>query len=145
MRFHREMPFSTYDRDNDFASGRSCAIRHQGGWWYNDCFACNINGVYGESWDIGLCLVHRIEQTHHCNVTHTEMKMRPLETDNSFWVYVFVLRYFMLILRKNVTLFKHAFICNHSERSRRTVSLTSLTNCFFNNVLTMVCSYTSLC
>ena len=42
------MQFSTWDRDNDRWSGASCAAYGGGlgGWWFNSCFYCNLNGPY---------------------------------------------------------------------------------------------------
>ena len=39
------MQFSTKERDNDLSS-INCAVRHKGGWWYNQCSWANLNGVY---------------------------------------------------------------------------------------------------
>ena len=39
------MQFSTKERDNDLSSV-NCAVRHKGGWWYNQCSWANLNGVY---------------------------------------------------------------------------------------------------
>lgn len=39
------MKFSTFDNDQD-RSEQSCAEVYGGGWWYNDCQAANLNGVY---------------------------------------------------------------------------------------------------
>ncbi|XP_076352428.1 uncharacterized protein LOC143247289 isoform X2 [Tachypleus tridentatus] len=46
MSYHSSMPFSTKDVDNDFWPGGNCAEEHTGGWWYNQCDACNLNGQY---------------------------------------------------------------------------------------------------
>lgn len=43
------MEFSTRDRDNDRSYGYSCAAASGSGWWYNLCFAANLNGHPG-SW-----------------------------------------------------------------------------------------------
>jgi len=39
------MAFSTGDRDNDHHRG-SCAVEYEGGWWFNDCAHCNLNGKF---------------------------------------------------------------------------------------------------
>lgn len=40
--------FSTPDEDND-SSGTDCAGVYQAGWWYNNCYKANLNGIY--YWD----------------------------------------------------------------------------------------------
>ncbi|XP_052786383.1 microfibril-associated glycoprotein 4-like [Mya arenaria] len=44
--YHDGQPFSTYDHDMDQHSSSSCAITYHGGWWYNGCYAANLNGRY---------------------------------------------------------------------------------------------------
>ena len=43
--YHNGMKFSTYDRDNDWDDD-SCARKHKGGWWYNNCYMVNPTGLY---------------------------------------------------------------------------------------------------
>jgi len=43
--YHSGQMFSTYDRDNDPYSPYSCAARKGGGFWYNGCSQCNVNGA----------------------------------------------------------------------------------------------------
>ena len=45
---HNGMKFSASDRDNDRYSG-NCAVTHRSGFWFNECFAINLNGVYSDS------------------------------------------------------------------------------------------------
>ena len=38
------MKFSAQDMRNDF-SVSNCALQFGGGWWYNNCMICNLNGL----------------------------------------------------------------------------------------------------
>ena len=75
---HNGMKFTTIDRDNDKAS-INCALLFSGAWWYNNCHASNLNGLYlrgktetyadGVNW-------WAFRRTHYYSLKFTEMKMR---------------------------------------------------------------------
>ena len=50
MTFHNNMPFSTYDRDND-RSSLNCAAHNtlKGAWWYKSCWKSSLNGKYSNN------------------------------------------------------------------------------------------------
>jgi len=50
LSYQNGMMFTTYDRDYDRAS-ENCAVRHGGGFWYNNCFRCGVNCVRSSSID----------------------------------------------------------------------------------------------
>ncbi|XP_071789732.1 ficolin-2-like [Asterias amurensis] len=51
---HNGMLFTTKDTDNDrrtqsdviYGNELNCGISFRGGWWYNNCYICNPNGLY---------------------------------------------------------------------------------------------------
>jgi hypothetical protein len=43
---HNNMPFSTFDSDNDMRFYDNCAQLFKSGWWFNACFQANLNGIY---------------------------------------------------------------------------------------------------
>ncbi|NXR97238.1 FCN1 protein, partial [Oxylabes madagascariensis] len=79
LSYHRDMPFSTTDQDNDMSSF-NCATEYKGAWWYNDCHFSNLNGIYwmgvhgsyadGINWKTG--------KEYHYSYKQTEMKFRPV-------------------------------------------------------------------
>ena len=75
---HNGMPFSTLDRDNDDWSG-NCANKYKGGWWYNNCFAANLNGEYlglsGNEWKGVVWYTWKEKQS----LKSTQMKMRRVQ------------------------------------------------------------------
>ncbi|XP_051861585.1 fibrinogen-like protein 1 isoform X1 [Drosophila albomicans] len=46
MRSTENKKFTTFDRDNDSADN-NCAVVYDSGWWYNNCYNCNLNALYG--------------------------------------------------------------------------------------------------
>ncbi|NXD67577.1 FCN1 protein, partial [Eolophus roseicapillus] len=79
LSYHKDMPFSTTDEDNDMSSF-NCATEYKGAWWYNDCHYSNLNGMYwlgvhgsyadGINWKTG--------KEYHYSHKRTEMKFRPV-------------------------------------------------------------------
>ncbi|TVK90556.1 GATA-binding factor 2 [Bagarius yarrelli] len=43
---HDGRAFSTYDRDHDRYAAGNCAQYYGAGWWFDSCFAANLNGRY---------------------------------------------------------------------------------------------------
>ena len=75
--YHRGLPFSTKDRDNDGASSSNCASSHKGAWWYNGCHRSNLNGLYlnGKVDTQGMTWFNW--KNSHYSVKRSEMKIRP--------------------------------------------------------------------
>ncbi|CAM4571103.1 unnamed protein product [Lepidochelys kempii] len=75
---HNGMMFSTYDHDND-VSLLNCAEAFKGAWWYKDCHASNLNGLYlkgaHESYANGVNW--KSSKGHNFSYKMTEMKIRP--------------------------------------------------------------------
>ncbi|XP_075762090.1 ficolin-2-like isoform X2 [Pelodiscus sinensis] len=80
LSYHKDMPFSTRDRDNDQHSS-NCAEMFKGAWWYNSCHNANLNGMYwlgshtsyadGVNWETG--------KGDYYSYKVSEMKFRPVE------------------------------------------------------------------
>ncbi|VDI74383.1 Hypothetical predicted protein, partial [Mytilus galloprovincialis] len=46
LKGHNNHAFSTKDKDNDSHGSIHCATYYKGAWWYEDCHASNLNGLY---------------------------------------------------------------------------------------------------
>ncbi|KAJ8033646.1 Fibrinogen-like protein A [Holothuria leucospilota] len=105
MSWHKNKPFSTYDRDNDVWNDYNCAQRHRGALWYgyyyfyssysycrtseyycdywpegNGCGACdnsNLNGDYGIA-TRGNSIHWTNLSGYECIIIYTEMKIKPV-------------------------------------------------------------------
>ncbi|CAG5126901.1 unnamed protein product [Candidula unifasciata] len=74
MSYHKGSKFSTFDRDND-QHPESCAKKYHGAWWYNGCYASNLNGAWADANDTGMGWYFN-QTNHRNNVSFTEMKIR---------------------------------------------------------------------
>ncbi|XP_073257372.1 ryncolin-1-like [Porites lutea] len=76
----RGQPFTTKDQDNDSHASSNCAVSYKGAWWYTNCQASNLNGLYhhgshsppadGVSWYAW--------KGHYYSAKRAEMKIRPV-------------------------------------------------------------------
>ncbi|GFR79196.1 tenascin-R [Elysia marginata] len=74
LSYHRNQPFSTYDRDND-GHPSNCAVGAGGAWWYKGCYHSNLNGNWNTYGDRGMLWVDFSSKE---SVTFSEMKIRRL-------------------------------------------------------------------
>ncbi|ALC39524.1 maker492 [Drosophila busckii] len=72
--WHVNRKFSTPDRDNDL-SARHCAAEYLSGWWFDNCYMCNLNGPYLPSCD-SLAGIQWRDWTHE-NLKYVQMMIRP--------------------------------------------------------------------
>ncbi|XP_033111072.1 ficolin-2-like, partial [Anneissia japonica] len=77
---HRNLQFSTSDRDHD-TYGSSCAVAYKGAWWYSSCHSSNLNGLYlkGETDQYAKGVVWSHWKGHYYSLKTTEMKIRRLK------------------------------------------------------------------
>ncbi|KAE8595607.1 hypothetical protein XENTR_v10015811 [Xenopus tropicalis] len=74
---HNTVPFSTYDRDNNFLL-ENCAFDNQGGWWYNNCYQSNLNGLYRLVQNNETGINWLSDGRNHYSYKSSEMKIRRL-------------------------------------------------------------------
>ena len=65
--------FSTHDNDNDNVPAGSCARDYKGGWWHNNCFYANLNGLYPKQ-DIRPTCQHKDLKKDASYMTWTSIK-----------------------------------------------------------------------
>ncbi|KAG0721058.1 Fibrinogen C domain-containing protein 1 [Chionoecetes opilio] len=83
--YHSGRRFSTFDRDQDMAQDKNCALDKEGGWWFHACYSAHPNGHFPAT----------LRRTDSKNIrwwksreqvlvlTHMEMKIRRRATDAS--------------------------------------------------------------
>lgn len=82
LTYHRDLPWSTHDQDND-EDAENCAKTKHGAWWYRRCYASNLNGLYyreQHSSEDGVVWYHW--RGNLVSLKRTEMKIRPTD----FWI-----------------------------------------------------------
>ncbi|XP_062135332.1 fibrinogen-like protein 1 [Drosophila sulfurigaster albostrigata] len=65
MRSSENIKFTTFDRNNDSARN-NCAAQYESGWWYNNCYYCNLNAPYGPN-------------LHWLGTTMSDMKLKEVK------------------------------------------------------------------
>nr|XP_039251010.1 uncharacterized protein LOC120328557 isoform X1 [Styela clava] len=83
---HNGQGFTTNDRDNDGYTHGNCGQYYSSGWWYNACFAANLNGKYykgnyrgiqdGIYWGTWYRLNDAATDSRH-SFKYVDMKIRP--------------------------------------------------------------------
>jgi len=77
---HRGYPFTTKDQDNDSHGSINCAVEYKGAWWYNNCHASSLNGLYhhGKHSSLGDGVNWRHWKGFYYSAKRAEMKIRPV-------------------------------------------------------------------
>nr|XP_058940533.1 ficolin-2-like [Pocillopora verrucosa] len=80
LTFHRGMPFTTRDQENDDHVDHNCAIKFKGAWWYSKCHRSNLNGLYhrGNHSSYADGVNWKDWKGYHYSLKRTEMKIRPV-------------------------------------------------------------------
>uniref|UniRef100_A0A2C9LHZ4 Fibrinogen C-terminal domain-containing protein n=1 Tax=Biomphalaria glabrata TaxID=6526 RepID=A0A2C9LHZ4_BIOGL len=76
LRKFDNVKFTTFDKDNDIYGG-NCADLYKGAWWYTDCHAANLNGIWG-SIEYGTGLNWVGTTGFYQSVSMSEMKFREI-------------------------------------------------------------------
>ncbi len=82
LSYHNDMPFTTFDKDNDMNITGNCAGDFSGGWWYNDCIMSKLNGInYGPNMmaDFKKGIVWHSLTEYTESLESAEMAIRPIQ------------------------------------------------------------------
>ena len=81
LAYHRGLPFTTRDKDNDNHGDHNCAIKYQGAWWYEHCHYSNLNGLYhrGNHSSYANGVNWKDWKGYYYSLKRTEMKIRPVD------------------------------------------------------------------
>ena len=77
---HRGQPFTTKNQDNDSHASSNCAVSYKGAWWYTNCQASNLNGLYhhGSHSSPADRVSWYAWKGHYYSAKRAEMKIRPV-------------------------------------------------------------------
>ncbi len=79
LEIQNNMKFTTFDRDNDSDSGKNCAVRYHGAWWYNQCHESNLNSrVPPSPRDDTTYMSWKSLKNKYGGIVYSEMKLRYL-------------------------------------------------------------------
>ncbi|XP_041726686.2 microfibril-associated glycoprotein 4-like [Coregonus clupeaformis] len=76
LTYHSGMKFSTFDRDQD-TTETNCAVAAVGGYWFNECYYSNPNGLYTWGFNSQMGVNWRAWKTFY-SVKAISMKIRPV-------------------------------------------------------------------
>ncbi|XP_016962335.1 fibrinogen-like protein 1 [Drosophila biarmipes] len=82
LKYHENVNFTTFDRDNDVSEG-NCAENHYGGWWFKECAQSSLNGKYyptgkrPEGEEYGIVWGSWNNYDYGVSLTFAEMMIRP--------------------------------------------------------------------
>ncbi|XP_050094141.1 microfibril-associated glycoprotein 4-like [Anopheles aquasalis] len=76
LEYHKEMKFSTADRDHDKSSG-NCANIYEGAWWHKDGHYSHLNGRYLNAENNKAMGWYHFNNKHQ-GMSHSRMMIRPL-------------------------------------------------------------------
>ncbi|XP_022094452.1 uncharacterized protein LOC110981291 [Acanthaster planci] len=85
LTYHNGMSFSTLDQDNDVDLSRHCAQSFRGAWWYQNCFASNLNGPFINTESVsqkGQGIIWGAWLTIYNSLKFAEMKLRPVSAQS---------------------------------------------------------------
>ena len=71
------MKFTTWDSDNDLTSF-NCAVKLNGGWWYNGCYQANLNGDYYAAFQFWSMSRPGAEQTQCVQLNMSRIMIKPV-------------------------------------------------------------------
>ncbi|XP_068105999.1 ficolin-1-B-like isoform X2 [Hyperolius riggenbachi] len=76
LTYHKNVAFSTKDRENDLTDDHNCATLYRGAWWMNGCIISHLNGeFYPKIYSRGI--IWESFRGYDNSLKVSEMKFRP--------------------------------------------------------------------